>query len=99
MNEIIEGVIVAVVGEFIVGGWKLLEALISNRIEVAAELRILRQHHRRRAARHQRVDHRLPAVLPHFRLDLDRHGCARVLLGRTEFFLTRSRVGITLVEF
>ena len=57
---------VAVVGELVVGGRKLLEALIGYGIEVAAELGVLRQHHRRRSARHQRVNQRLPAVLPHF---------------------------------
>ena len=51
---------VAVVGELVVAGGELLEALRGDGGEVAGELRVLCQHHR--AARHERVDQRL---LPH----------------------------------
>jgi hypothetical protein len=54
LDEVVEGVAVAVVGELVVAGGELLEALRGDGGEVAGELRVLCQHHR--AARHERVD-------------------------------------------
>ena len=38
VNEIIEGVAIAIVGEFVIGSRQFLEALKSNRIEIATVL-------------------------------------------------------------
>lgn len=58
---------VAVVGEFIVGGRELLEALKSDGVEVAAEFSVLGKNHG--AARDERVDQRsLVLVVPHLLL-------------------------------
>jgi len=60
-------VAVAVVGEFIVGGRKLLEALKRDGVEVAAEFGVLGKNHG--AARDERVDQRsLVLVVPHLLL-------------------------------
>jgi len=53
-------VAVAVVGELVVAGGELLQALCGDGGEVAGELGVLGQHHG--APRHERVDQRL---LPH----------------------------------
>jgi hypothetical protein len=53
-------VAVAVVGELVVAGGELLQALGGDGGEVAGELGVLGQHHG--ATRHERVDQRL---LPH----------------------------------
>ena len=60
LDEVVEGVAVAVVGELVVGGGEFLEALRGDSGEVAGELGVLRQDHG--AARHEAVDQRL---LPH----------------------------------
>ena len=54
---------VAVVGELVVGGGKLLEALEGYGVEIAAEFGVLGQNHS--ASRHEGVDQRL---LPHLLL-------------------------------
>jgi hypothetical protein len=56
---------IAVVGELVVGGRKLLEALESYGIEIPAEFRVLREKHS--SARNECVDQRL---LAHFSLSL-----------------------------
>ena len=68
LDEVVEGVAVAVVGELVVAGGELLQALGGDGGEVAGELGVLGQHHG--APRHERVDQRL---LPH-RLDTTRLG-------------------------
>lgn len=60
VDKVIEGVSIAVVGELVIGGRKLLEALRRYAGEVACELRVLGQDHR--PTRHEAVDQRL---LPH----------------------------------
>ena len=58
---------VAVVGELVVGGWKLLEALECDGVEVAAEFSVLSENHG--SARDEGVDQRsLVLVVPHFLL-------------------------------
>lgn len=53
LNEEIEGVVIAVVGEFVVSGRQPLEALSRNCRKVASELGVLRQYHR--SSRHEAV--------------------------------------------
>lgn len=65
VNEVIEGVIIAVVGKLVVGRRKLLEALICNGVEVSTECCVLRQYYWRSSTSHQSVDQRRTAVLPH----------------------------------
>lgn len=65
LDEVVEGVAVAVVGELVVARGELLEALRRDGGEVAGELRVLGQDDR--AAGHERVDQRL---LPHVLLPL-----------------------------
>jgi hypothetical protein len=60
LDEVVEGVAVAVVGELVVRRRELLQALRRDGGEVAGELRVLGEHHG--APRHERVDQRL---LPH----------------------------------
>lgn len=69
LDEVVERVAVAVVGELVVAGGELGEALGGDGGEVAGELRVLGQDDR--AAGHERVDQRLlphgfpcPSVLP-----------------------------------
>lgn len=62
IDEVVKGVAVAAVGELVVSGGELLEALRRHGGEVPGELRVLRQHHR--SPRHEAVDQRL---LPHRR--------------------------------
>lgn len=61
LDEIIEGVAIAVVGELVVRSRKLLEALRGDGSEIPGELRILSKDHR--SSSHKAVDQRL---LPHF---------------------------------
>ena len=51
---------IAIVCEFVIARWKLLEALRSDGGEVPRELGVFRQDHR--ASRHETIDQRL---LPH----------------------------------
>lgn len=51
---------VAIVGELVVSGRKLLKALEGDGVEVSAEFSVLRENYR--STRHERVDQRL---LPH----------------------------------
>lgn len=60
IGEVVEGVAIGVVGEFVVGGWEPLQALQSHLRKVSTEISVLRQDHR--AARHEAVNQRL---LPH----------------------------------
>lgn len=60
INEVVEGVAIAVVSELVVGSGKLLEALKRYGVEIAAEFRVLCQNHS--ASCYERVDQRL---LPH----------------------------------
>src|SRR6185503_13307182 len=60
LDEVVEGVAVAVVCELVVAGGELLQALGRDGGEIAGELGVLGQHHR--APRHERVDQLL---LPH----------------------------------
>lgn len=57
VNEIIKGVAIAIVGEFVIGGGEFLEALKSNGIEIPAVLGILSENHG--AASDESVDQRL----------------------------------------
>ena len=57
LDEVIEGVAVAVVGELVVASGELLQALSSDAVEVTRELRELRQNHR--SPRDEAVDQRL----------------------------------------
>jgi len=67
VDEVVEGVAVAVVGELVVGGRELLEALERDCVKVAAEFGVLGENHC--AARHERIDQRsLVLVLPHLLL-------------------------------
>lgn len=59
-DEVIEGVAIAIVGELVVGGRKLLEALRGNGGEIASELCVLGENHT--ASSDEAVDQRL---LPH----------------------------------
>ncbi|KAL5996058.1 hypothetical protein ACLOJK_026131 [Asimina triloba] len=61
LDEEIEGMVVAGVGEFVVGGGELLEALRGDGREIPCEFRVLRQHHS--PAGHEAVDERF---LTHF---------------------------------
>lgn len=61
MDEEVEGVVVAGVGELVVRGWQLLEALRGDRREVPGVLRVLRQHHR--PPRHEAI-YKPPLLLP-----------------------------------
>lgn len=62
VNEVIEGVTIAVVGELVVGSRKLLEALKGDGIEVATEFSVIGKNHS--SSRNKGVDQRL-LVLPH----------------------------------
>lgn len=62
LDEVVEGVPVAVVGKPVVARGELLEALRRDRVEVALELRVLGQDHR--PTRHEAVDQRLLPHLP-----------------------------------
>ncbi|RWW09320.1 hypothetical protein GW17_00027190 [Ensete ventricosum] len=62
LDEVIEGVAVAVIGELVVASGELLQALGGDAVEVAAELGVLRQDHR--APRDEAVDQRLLSHLP-----------------------------------
>jgi hypothetical protein len=64
LHEVIEGVAIAIVCEFVIARWKLLEALRGNGGEVTRELGVLHQDHC--ASRHKTIDQRL---LPHFRFE------------------------------
>nr|ACU16566.1 unknown [Glycine max] len=67
VDEVVEGVAVTVVGELVVGGRELLEALERDCVEVATEFSVLGENHR--AARHERVDQRsLVLILSHLLL-------------------------------
>jgi hypothetical protein len=70
LDEVVEGVAIAVVGELVVAGRELLQTLSRDGGEVAGELGVLGQHNR--APRHERVDQLL---LPH-RLGSARLGSA-----------------------
>lgn len=59
-DEVIKGVAIAIVGELVVGGRKLLEALRGDAGEISGELCVLGQNHS--ASSHEAVDQRL---LPH----------------------------------
>jgi len=83
VDEVIEGVAVAVVGEFIVGGRELLEALKSDGVEVAAEFGVLRKNHG--AARDERVDQRSLVLVVSHRL-LPDLSAVRTLSTYTLFF-------------
>lgn len=61
LNEIIESVTIAVVGELIVSSGEFLKALRRDSGEIPRELGVLRQDHR--STRYEAVDQRL---LPHF---------------------------------
>lgn len=61
LNEVIEGVAVAVVGELVVGGGEFLEALRGDSVEVPGELGVLGQDDS--PTRHEAVNQRL---LAHF---------------------------------
>lgn len=63
LDEVVEGVPVAVVGKPVVARGELLEALRRDRGEVALELRVLGQDHR--PTRHEAVDQRLLPHLPY----------------------------------
>jgi hypothetical protein len=65
VDEVIEGVAVAVVGEPVVGGREFLEALRGYAREISGKLRELGQDHR--PSRHKAVDQRL---LAHRRFDI-----------------------------
>jgi hypothetical protein len=64
LHEVIEGVAIAIVCEFVIARWKLLEALRGDGGEVTRELGVLNQDHR--ASRHETIDQRL---LPHSRFE------------------------------
>ena len=68
IDEVIEGVCIAVVGELVVGGRKLLEALEGDGVEIAAEFGVLGEDHS--SASHECVDQRLLAHLSSFSLRL-----------------------------
>lgn len=59
VDEEIEGVVITSVGELVIGGWELLEALSRDGGEVSGELRVLGEHHR--PPSHEAVDE--PALL------------------------------------
>lgn len=80
VDEVIEGVAVTVVSEFVVGSWELLKALKRDRVEVSTEFGVLRKNHA--STRNERVDQRsLVLVVPHLLLpDLSHHGFLEMLL-------------------
>lgn len=59
-DEVIKGVAIAIVGELVVGGGKLLEALRGDGGEISGELCVVGENHS--ASSHEAVDQRL---LPH----------------------------------
>jgi hypothetical protein len=65
IDEVIEGVAIAVVGEFVVGSWELLKALKRDRVEVTAEFGVFRENHA--STRNEGVDQRF-LVLSHLLL-------------------------------
>lgn len=62
LDEIIEGVAIAIVCELVVRSGELLKALRGDASEITGELRVLDEDHR--SSSHKAVDQRL---LPHFR--------------------------------